>query len=154
MYRTNFLLANKKYQGIKGNEYNTKGSIFNSTTIYCDRVIEELTHKADYFKDNNFINFYKGIYKNEKRAMTNIELFTYELKGNKIDDFNNKAMWNYGSSVTYSNELSNVEVTNNCEFELPTYMAISNNYFQSAKSGSSISPKGSIIDVYKIINTY
>ena len=156
MYRTNFLLTNKKYQGIKGIDYNLKGNIFNSTTIYCDRVIEELTHKANYFKSNNFTDFYKGIYKKEIRAMTNIELFTYQLKGNKIDNFNNKSMWNYGSNVVYSNDLSNVEVINNCEFELPQHMAISNNYFQAVqiKSSDLYMVKGSTIVIYKKNDKY
>jgi hypothetical protein len=178
LYRTNFLLANKKYQSIDGfPEPNTGGcspptnmsNIYSTATIYCDRIIEELTHKADYFDKNDFSTFYNEIYKGNKNALTNIELFTYPYyKGsnknitkaneNLVSSFNSQtSMWNYCSKVIYSKDLDNVEVTNDCLYQLPAYMAVADNYIHAIKADgipSSSNIKGSVITIYKNNFTY
>lgn len=131
LYRTNFLLSNKKY--------NNKGNIFSTATLYADRIIEELSHKADYFKDNNYNQFYSDIYVKSLESISNIELFTYPFqdKGEyyttplKNNGNNN---YDYCSNVIFSDDIDNIETTNDCYLELPKYMAISNIYVKSIKS--------------------
>jgi len=133
-YRTNFLLTNKKYK-------NKAEDIYSTATLYSDRVIEELSHKADYFKGNNFNDFYADIYMKASSAITNIELFTYPYKGkgeyytsplvNKGPD---DRKMDYCSNVIFSKDIDNIETTNDCILELPKFMAISNIYVKSIKS--------------------
>jgi hypothetical protein len=133
-YRTNFLLTNKKY-------INNKGNIYSTATLYSDRVIEELSHKAYYFKSHNFNNFYTDVYMKASAAITNIELFTYPYKGKGeyyTSPFVNKGSddrkMDYCSNVIFSKDINNIETTNDCILELPKFMAISNIYVKSIKS--------------------
>jgi hypothetical protein len=155
LYRTNFLLTNKKYEN--------KGYIYNTATLYCDRVIEELSHDVDYFKTKNFNNFYNDIYKKGPEAITNIELFTYPCKGSGdyyTTPYVNKGSSDYNidycSNIIFSNNIENIETTNDCEFELPQYMAISNIYVDSVKSSNSMigEQHESNIIIYKNRNSY
>ena len=122
---------------------NNTNNIFTTASLYCDRVIEEYSGKADYFKENKFENFYTDVYNNNPSSITNIELFTYPFKGdyytspyiNKGDaDFN----IDYCSNVIFSKEVDNIETTNNCDLELPKYIAIANIYVNNIKSGDSM----------------
>ena len=137
IYRTNFLLSNKKYK-------NSDNNIYSTATLYADRVIEELSNKADYFKTNNYGDFYKDIYTKSSGSITNIELFSYPFKGeteyyttpleNKPQEYN----MDYCSNVIFSKDIENIETTNNCILELPKFMAISNIYVKSIDNNGSI----------------
>ena len=90
-------------------------------------------------KDNNYNQFYSDIYVKSLESISNIELFTYPFqdKGEyyttplKNNGNNN---YDYCSNVIFSDDIDNIETTNDCYLELPKYMAISNIYVKSIKS--------------------